>query len=548
MRDIYPDINTLKILSNPASLDVYYSMIPKDLWLADLPVKDIIKRHVKIFKKHERIVWLLRLLRLALAYHVSTERFERELDLYNKKAGYGFEIDSYASFSFQHGIENSKKIYNIDFKDRWGSYYNITEIGEMYNYYEQEEDPRLINKIKDLTFDYKEPEDIQDQLAYVIARYQRRLINDRDLDKRVVKNLHTFKNGWAWFYIGRNYCEQEAEAMDHCGEDDYLYSLRQPVMFASNKYWRPHVTIGADYRKTIRQIYGYNDQPVSPKYYKYVFAFLMSKYTQSIDNASLGGFNLGRLTERQLEIIAEKKPQLLDIFSAYKITGKIPSYDNTHNLAYQYRKFKKGLYYRIGIIDKEDLRFVHYLQVTKKDATTLSEKRRERRVRRKLINFFNILHRAMTQVSWDDHRHQGWSVRNGKLTEAFLRACGVPMNTSGPKTIYKLVAQLMPEDVPCDFQPEGCGEMYVYLPAYITQRLSRKDAWSKTKKTRTKGQIRIYAPVEAIFDIMIQNNCRSDFYLRVNETEVIVEALMRAFDPDAFNEECKKLGVINPWF
>lgn len=78
----------------------------------------------------------------------------------------------------------------------------------------------------------------------------------------------TFPDGYYWIDLQTNECEEEGEAMGHCGTSEGdLYSLRK------NK--SPHVTIALNDDNQILQIKGRNNKKPIEKYHTYIVDFLI---------------------------------------------------------------------------------------------------------------------------------------------------------------------------------------------------------------------------------------------------------------------------------
>jgi|GEM_PF-2292266 len=83
---------------------------------------------------------------------------------------------------------------------------------------------------------------------------------------------HTFDDGWTVQLLPGTYCEEEKDAMQHCGRarmsDSVLYSIRDPKGF-------PHVTIewNENLNKAI-QTFGKQNKTPAEKYKKYVDSFM----------------------------------------------------------------------------------------------------------------------------------------------------------------------------------------------------------------------------------------------------------------------------------
>ena len=122
---------------------------------------------------------------------------------------------------------------------------------------------------KELDFDkaFKRAEDWH----YELSKLEKGQIEDEQGDVII-----TFDDGYYWIRLNKNYCEDESEAMGHCGRGEgVIYSLRK------NKY--PVITADILPNGTVQQIRGRaNTKPLS-KYHKYIIELLTSKYVSNID-------------------------------------------------------------------------------------------------------------------------------------------------------------------------------------------------------------------------------------------------------------------------
>jgi len=357
---IYPD--SFFIHENPVD---YMDMIPKDFHVIEtkdyiVHAQDFVEQAEMLFVKGVRIRWYLRFLRLALAtlyseaHQDNRKRFKAERAEYNRRT-HGEKIKTNVqiflepkTFNVIYEKPETKPdiIRALEFKElvgeisreesrllrglRWGRrrlrkkkaylQYNLDQIGKNL----QTETPALINKFKNIQFEFALPPDIEYQMQDIIADLTHRLIEEKKLAKKV-KTLYEFPNGWRWFYIGNIYDAQEARAMKHCGREAKLYSLREPVEYEGALHWRPHVTIGTSKSGVLRQVYGYQDQTVAKKYLRYVAAFLSSPdYVKSLGNQShFGGLSLSDFSLDTLRFIFGNNPNLYGIVAEFILTGDV---------------------------------------------------------------------------------------------------------------------------------------------------------------------------------------------------------------------------------
>lgn len=139
--------------------------------------------------------------------------------------------------------------------------------------------------------------------------------------------LIQFPDGWAWWLLPRNKCEDESKAMGHCGntpsqdESQRILSLRQPH---KNGQWEPHLTFILEGNGFLGEMKGKdNDKPV-PKYHPYIIALLKNPIVKGIQGGGYlpkHNFAMKDLTDEQRAELYEEKPTLLPLDEYYQRFG-----------------------------------------------------------------------------------------------------------------------------------------------------------------------------------------------------------------------------------
>jgi hypothetical protein len=158
-----------------------------------------------------------------------------------------------------------------------------------------------------------------------------------------------FGNGWAWWLLPRASCEDEANAMGHCGNSPdkdkktmSILSLRQKkkdtikaVGEENVEKWKPWLTfilhrIGGEDSGTLGEMKGRGNAKPSPEFHKYIIPLLKDPRIKGIDGGGYkpeNNFSPEDLTEEQREEITEANPgSLLTIkqyFDDYGFDGNL---------------------------------------------------------------------------------------------------------------------------------------------------------------------------------------------------------------------------------
>jgi hypothetical protein len=145
-----------------------------------------------------------------------------------------------------------------------------------------------------------------------------------------------FPDGWAWWLLGRGYCPEEAKAMGHCGNVagrgrpyERILSLRQSVRRGSEEFYEPHLTFILDTRDgSLGEMKGKGNAKPTARYHPYILRLLESDI---VDKVKGGGylpehnFRLGDLSEEQREALAQAKPSMATFYLRLKREGASPA-------------------------------------------------------------------------------------------------------------------------------------------------------------------------------------------------------------------------------
>jgi GNAT superfamily N-acetyltransferase len=124
-----------------------------------------------------------------------------------------------------------------------------------------------------------------------------------------------FPDGWAWHYLPRASCDAEAKAMGHCGNSPFagakgmgILSLRKPVKRGQETLWEPHLTFivhqeppGSD-GGILGEMKGKGNDKPAPQYHPYIIALLKDQRIKGIAGGgylATHNFSFGELSEQQ---------------------------------------------------------------------------------------------------------------------------------------------------------------------------------------------------------------------------------------------------------
>ncbi len=340
--DIYPEEHV--VIENPQD---YSIMLSKHLWdtgKRKVVGTRLIKWAVDHLKKHARIVWYLRFVRLALADWTANELedpkiYKKEVRRYNKKARaagatlipeqHKLVIIDREQFLYLRGTNYESM--NNTFIHYFG--YDLRKINEQpYEYLLPEElftlfetyvkEAQGIAAHEEAVEHFQKTEDfdytgdtaiISHGFRHDEAENDARFIPDKGDENP--RQFIEFDDGWGWFDLGLDagYCNEEKNAMDHCGNPSgtapqIMLSLRKPLEYEGLKFWKPVLTFALDENGGLREMKGYNNTKPLEKYHEYVVGLLNDDIVESI----IGGGYLPR-TNFDLDDLSEELRAQVDV-------------------------------------------------------------------------------------------------------------------------------------------------------------------------------------------------------------------------------------------
>lgn len=142
-------------------------------------------------------------------------------------------------------------------------------------------------------------------------------------DKIVIQ----FPDGWAWWFLPRNSCDEESRAMGHCGnggssdDSERILSLRQKK---GGNDWEPHLTFILDDQGFLGEMKGKNNDKPVQRYHQYIIPLLENDIVKGVKGGGYlpkHNFSLDDLTDEEREALYEKKPLLMPIKDYYAKFG-----------------------------------------------------------------------------------------------------------------------------------------------------------------------------------------------------------------------------------
>jgi hypothetical protein len=289
----------------------------------DLPVTDeknsvilfrIIEEEIKwaksILKKMDRVVWFLRISR----YHM-VENMTAFVDLKKK---YGGEL------SRQTGTPADNLFFPDNFKRSIEHFLSLP-----------------IHGIQNYQFEFQTPERILSDFAVIEKEWQEERehsVRHRSEDKILID----FHDGWVWMHLQRPNCDEEGDAMGHCGNsprsgtDDTILSLRKKI---EGGLWKPYATFIlhssanhseeggylGEMKGRFNEKPGRNEKPViRDLIHKKIIALLKHPIVLGIRGGGYlpeNNFSINDIDEDERNELIEQKPDLADAAHYLRLKG-----------------------------------------------------------------------------------------------------------------------------------------------------------------------------------------------------------------------------------
>lgn len=262
-------------------------------------VDNLIQWAKRIFKGNNAwIVWWLRWLRVSIEHEYNLPGFERDWSEMKKKNPDLTESDIPTGYGRMH--QQNDLTHFMSLPD------NV--VGDFRPSYESIKS--VIAELKDRENEWKAK---SKGVALKPSKGDRILID--------------LGGGWAWWFLNRSSCSDEANAMGHCGnggstdDTERILSLRKET---SNGQWTPHLTFILDERGYLGEMKGRGNSKPNPKYYPYIVKLLENPIIKGIKGGgflSENNFNLNDLPEETREKLYKNQPNLMPVMEYYNKFG-----------------------------------------------------------------------------------------------------------------------------------------------------------------------------------------------------------------------------------
>ena len=220
-------------------------------------IKEVIKDAKTTLKREDRMVWFMRYFKLNYILNSLPKT------LYEVKETWA---------ELEKDLKNTAKKANFDLNDPAPLIRPSTLLSRLSHFLSLP-----IPEIQNFTFTNQTIEDVFDNFESAEDKWKQEsegLISPKEGDKIVVK----FDDNTAWWLLARGACEEEAEAMGHCGNVPSVKSGDRILSFRTKKHnnmWQPHLTFILDKNGKIGEAKGRGNEKPAKKYHPYIVKLLM---------------------------------------------------------------------------------------------------------------------------------------------------------------------------------------------------------------------------------------------------------------------------------
>lgn len=206
---------------------------------------------------------------------------------------------------YKNSLENHQP---ITFKDKLNHYIGMVEsIPQMQSYIFDS------NKSPEQTFN--ELEQLEKQVQSKLSESESKIPLQEG-----IKIFLDLPGDWAWWSLEKGYCEQEAAAMGHCGnEEDYpgdnILSLRRTIQKGNKTYQEPHATFIYN-NGYLGEMKGKANEKPKERYHPAIIKLLLDPRIKHIIGggyAPENNFELSDLSEEQRKEVLKVKPNISEI-------------------------------------------------------------------------------------------------------------------------------------------------------------------------------------------------------------------------------------------
>lgn len=258
-------------------------------------------------KRQDRIVWYLRIARARLLA---------------QREGIGgmeaFKADV-ASYASKYDSSNVEGMILTAAKDRMLKH-TLEHFMSM---------AEVIPQVQNIVFEWQTPYqlfNVMHEQEKVWREKRKGAIKHNDEDEVYIQ----FTDGFAWVLLDRASCEEEGDAMGHCGNrgspkgGDRILSLRKPILIDGEKHWQPSLTFILKRDGMLGEMKGKGNEKPAERYHRYIISLLESDIVKGIVGGGYmpqNNFSMADLPEEEAERLMEKKPDLATFLFYYKKNG-----------------------------------------------------------------------------------------------------------------------------------------------------------------------------------------------------------------------------------
>lgn len=274
-------------------------------------------------KREDRIVWYLRLIKIYYT-NILYQRYPRDENI---DSTFPDDADNLAIAKEKAAIGRDLKKTEAKANTNARSITSLNTLKQELTHYLGQD----IASIQNYTFSNESPQIVFDKLEDLESEWQSKIgtetVQIQDGDDLVMK----FDGNMGWWLLDRGGCQDEADAMGHCGNvpsqksGDRILSFRTQI---EGNYWKPHLTFILDGNGYLGEMKGRSNDKPAEKYHPYIIALL--KNEKLIKGIKGGGympqnnFSLDDLDESDREELIQMNPNLMSVFDKYKKDGLTP--------------------------------------------------------------------------------------------------------------------------------------------------------------------------------------------------------------------------------
>jgi len=274
---------------------------------------DAIINHARKFKRNDRVVWYLKWYRymrvqvLQSTWGSSSPHLQKLSDKFKKS----LPSHDIRNESYEFGDFGSPQ-----FIDHWMNSFETMPL------------------VNDIVWQNQTPSELKRELSETESEYTKKFSNAIDMSNYDVPWEKVVDYGdTAWVLLHKGACDQEAQAMGHCGnvpsvkEGDRILSYRN---IRDNDIHQPHLTFILDGNGYLGEMKGRANEKPKPKYHKVIIDLLKQDFVKGIKGGGYAperNFELNDLPTDTKDALQEEYPKFQDALYKLKRGRKLSDHD-----------------------------------------------------------------------------------------------------------------------------------------------------------------------------------------------------------------------------